>query len=329
MDLSTIQNIVKMAIMTESANLIVSIINLFSLLLGGLTIGLIFKLTKKNNIPYLNYYFFFLVFAVVSGFCDWIIFNWILLLVPGLSSGTVDSIYHIFWDLIGFPSALFGLYFLIKTLNSMLKLEFSLINYRFGISLPFLITILSYVSFYLRLNGIQNFLTASIWIIFIYVFPLVQLSYLAFVYYKSINQKPVNAIVKKLILILFFCFSIWHFLSLVHIQYGIWRHLIIFTYYLALFLPTIYLYLFVKRESLEIIEENQDNKNLEDVFTAYSFTSREKELVILLLDGKSNKEISEELFISLQTVKNYVSKIYKKIGLKNRIELVNFIRKYT
>ena len=53
-----------------------------------------------------------------------------------------------------------------------------------------------------------------------------------------------------------------------------------------------------------------------------------KEIIHLLLKGKSNKEIEDELFISIHTVRNHIYNIYKKFGIKNRVELVNFVRNF-
>ena len=50
-------------------------------------------------------------------------------------------------------------------------------------------------------------------------------------------------------------------------------------------------------------------------------TSREKDIVKLVIDGKSNNEISDILFISEGTVKNYISKILKKLNLQRRTQL--------
>lgn len=47
-------------------------------------------------------------------------------------------------------------------------------------------------------------------------------------------------------------------------------------------------------------------------------TQREKEVIDLIIQGKKNKEIAEELFIDISTVKSHVNKIYKKTGVKNR-----------
>ena len=51
-------------------------------------------------------------------------------------------------------------------------------------------------------------------------------------------------------------------------------------------------------------------------------TPRELEVVECILKGKSNKTISQELFLTEGTVKNYVSRILEKLELKNRSELI-------
>ncbi|MDD9266273.1 response regulator [Paenibacillus sp. GCM10023248] len=53
-------------------------------------------------------------------------------------------------------------------------------------------------------------------------------------------------------------------------------------------------------------------------------TSREKEVLLLIAEGKSNKEISEELFISIKTVKTHVSNLLMKCELDDRTQLAIF-----
>lgn len=53
---------------------------------------------------------------------------------------------------------------------------------------------------------------------------------------------------------------------------------------------------------------------------------REKEVLLLVLQGKTNKDIAESLFISLPTVKSHVSNIYEKLGVKNRMELASLVK---
>lgn len=51
------------------------------------------------------------------------------------------------------------------------------------------------------------------------------------------------------------------------------------------------------------------------------FTVREKEVLLLIADGKTNKEISEELHISIKTVKTHVSNLLMKCTLEDRTQL--------
>lgn len=48
-------------------------------------------------------------------------------------------------------------------------------------------------------------------------------------------------------------------------------------------------------------------------------TEREQEVYKLVCMGKSNKEIGEQMNISVHTVKAHVSTILKKLGVSNRI----------
>lgn len=59
------------------------------------------------------------------------------------------------------------------------------------------------------------------------------------------------------------------------------------------------------------------NNNILDI----KLTDKEKEIVKLVCEGLSNKEISSKLFISEQTVKSHLHRIYQKLGVKNRSHL--------
>ena len=51
-------------------------------------------------------------------------------------------------------------------------------------------------------------------------------------------------------------------------------------------------------------------------------TAREKEVVLLVAKGLSNLEISEQLFLSEATVKTHLTSILRKLGLRDRTQLV-------
>jgi ligand-binding sensor domain-containing protein/DNA-binding CsgD family transcriptional regulator len=63
------------------------------------------------------------------------------------------------------------------------------------------------------------------------------------------------------------------------------------------------------------------------IFCKYNLSNREQEIARLVLKGKTNKEIEDQLYISISTVKNHVYNIYQKLGVKNRLELINFLQK--
>ncbi|SHM70438.1 response regulator transcription factor [Gracilibacillus kekensis] len=55
-------------------------------------------------------------------------------------------------------------------------------------------------------------------------------------------------------------------------------------------------------------------------------TPTELHVLELLVEGKSNQQIAEHMYLSVGTVKNYVSKIYRKIGVSGRTEAILFMK---
>lgn len=94
-------------------------------------------------------------------------------------------------------------------------------------------------------------------------------------------------------------------------------------YFLTSFTPIIIIWYFLKKyPSLYDIQKSEVIID-ENLYTAYNIKAREKEIIKLVTKGNTNDEIAETLFISPQTVKNTLSAIYKKVGVRNRIELRN------
>ena len=63
-------------------------------------------------------------------------------------------------------------------------------------------------------------------------------------------------------------------------------------------------------------------------FARHQISSREQDVTRLLLEGKNTRDIAQELFISVPTVKTHVSNIYRKLGVKNRWQLITMIQNY-
>jgi len=58
----------------------------------------------------------------------------------------------------------------------------------------------------------------------------------------------------------------------------------------------------------------------------YEVSPRESEIIREICNGLSNKEISNKLFISLQTVKDHTHRIYIKTNVKSRVQLINLVK---
>ncbi|OWZ84909.1 response regulator [Natranaerobius trueperi] len=65
-----------------------------------------------------------------------------------------------------------------------------------------------------------------------------------------------------------------------------------------------------------------------DEIDLYELTIREKEILELMTQGFTNKEISKELYISEKTVKNHVSNILRKLEVSDRTQAVIFALKH-
>ena len=78
--------------------------------------------------------------------------------------------------------------------------------------------------------------------------------------------------------------------------------------------------------TMEILSKlNSDSLNQKDVLNQLS--KAEQQVAILLKDGLSNTKISEELKLSINTVKSHIKNIYLKLDVKDRFSFVNLLNK--
>jgi DNA-binding CsgD family transcriptional regulator len=82
-------------------------------------------------------------------------------------------------------------------------------------------------------------------------------------------------------------------------------------------------------EKSHLLSTIHNNISFTELCNLYEISKREAEIIMEICSGKSNKEISEKLFITLQTVKDHNYRIYSKLGVKTRGQLTNLIRKKT
>ncbi|WP_404455318.1 response regulator [Oceanobacillus kapialis] len=70
----------------------------------------------------------------------------------------------------------------------------------------------------------------------------------------------------------------------------------------------------------EILDRKLRNRNI-------TLSARELDIVCLLMDHLTNKQIAEKLFLSEGTIKNYISELYHKFDIPNRKKLLQYLQK--
>jgi len=70
---------------------------------------------------------------------------------------------------------------------------------------------------------------------------------------------------------------------------------------------------------------SNDGSRLDSLQQTHGLSARELEILRLVLDGKSYKQMEEMLFISIHTVKSHVYNLYRKLGVKNHRQLTHFL----
>ena len=203
--------------------------------------------------------------------------------------------------------------------------------------------ILSVIFFVLSILGILLHFNFYIIANRIFYLSILYLFILGFINYKNLKDSTIKFIVKILGLITIFIYPILVYqliilnkntfdigsIDITLILFYIWWNLVMLGYLLWYFISIIKnKNMFVNKE---LIKSNSSNIKEKEIINKpqlkkeeeINLTKREKEILFYLLSGKTNKEVSIILKISLNTVNNHVANIYDKSGVKNRVELVN------
>lgn len=88
------------------------------------------------------------------------------------------------------------------------------------------------------------------------------------------------------------------------------------------FVPLFYLRLKADDLFEPLKAESTPDSKLARLVERYGITKREKEIIEQVCLGKTNKQIADTLFIALQTVKDHTHRIYSKMGISSRMQLV-------
>lgn len=304
------------------------IIYIFSIAVGLFTIFLTYRMYQTYHFKYLSTYLYYLVSYAILG----LIINLGIKLVPIFFQGQSARSYQVAVNLLcllAYPLYLVAVYFFISFTRGLMGNTLSS-GFRIGF-------VSSWVLFsFFFLFAISQFLDTGDEALFYSAITIGSVMGNVLLYWATIHllikTKDLKERIKQKGMRIFGflylgCFSIEYlndFLANQKIDFvSIPLPVLFFSLNLP---PVIYLNIFLKKYYRQTVLEPGKQVDLTQLFFNHNITNREQEIIQLILKGKSNKDIEDELFISMQTVKNSVSIIYKKLGVKNRIQLSNLIR---
>ncbi|WP_268225598.1 7TM diverse intracellular signaling domain-containing protein [Sinomicrobium oceani] len=95
---------------------------------------------------------------------------------------------------------------------------------------------------------------------------------------------------------------------------------------------------FYKREINRYVKELSDQEkmflqqqsqhgipDIDGIREEFQLTERETEVLMYILEGKTNREIADKLYVSVSTVKFHTGNLYTKLDIKNRTEVLQFV----
>lgn len=91
--------------------------------------------------------------------------------------------------------------------------------------------------------------------------------------------------------------------------------------------PLAYMHHFLENHTSQRLLHPIKQERITVLLNQYNISDREAQILLLLLNGKSYRDIENELFISMKTVKSHIYNIYRKAKVKSRWQLLNIFSK--
>lgn len=76
-------------------------------------------------------------------------------------------------------------------------------------------------------------------------------------------------------------------------------------------------------------EYHEEKLTIRETVEKYQLTRREETILGFLMEGIDNVQICDELGISLNTLKKHILNIYRKLGIRNRVQLFKMVREHS
>jgi DNA-binding CsgD family transcriptional regulator len=307
-----------------------------SFLTGIAAVGLAYRLDRKYRLSYLSTYFYFQIFINVFGVYGLIgqVIARKILEQRSSSLPTTEVIGH-FFSFLGLPFLMLAWYMFIRLCSEIREKSVSrtfTLAYFFVLTLIFLAfgtaLILANV---IPFDGEDYALLGSATSIFYLAFEILTLiSALVplFLRAREITDKKKRQAVRVFSVLCLSAYSLSLALYLLTPLTGRLAAVAVISFFIANLLPLLYWRTYLNRFYVAPALQRAGPEVMGRFIADYKISKREEEVIRHLCEGKTNKEIGQALFISLQTVKDHIYRIYQKTDVKNRVQLINLIQSY-
>ena len=304
-----------------------------SLITGILVIFLTSKLVRKYRLPYLSSYFFYLIFLFVFGIYGLISSSLIRVFLQnqGVETETIESTSFLF-SYIGFPFLILSWYMFIRLSRELVNKKISSgFNLLFFSAMAIAFATLGIVLVKRDLLGENKYETIrSVLLITFTVVSVLVYGYALFqLFTGSARQLDSKDRISIRLFGYFYLFFSAGTITLINLEGQLFAFGLVVLLFSIHLLPVFFQTLHLDKNFVVTVKSPDFNRSLEHFIKQYKISKRETEIVHLVCHGKSNQEISDSLFISLQTVKDHIHHIYLKTGVRNRVQLTNLIRNFS
>ena len=312
------------------------IIILLSVCAGLYAILITYQLHKQYRLNYLSTYLYFQIFINVFGvygILGQVIVKKILR-QQASSFQMIETIGH-FFSFLGFPFLIFAWYMFIRLCREIFEKKLSRtfnLSYFFALTFIFLAYGTIIVLFNLSNFQDEQFALFSSAIIFLYTIIEVLVLIIAlpqlFLQPKKIKDEKKQKAAKAFGSLYLFIFGVTITLSFYASQDNTLTAVYLLVFFSGNIPPVLYWRAYLKKHFIAPALQKIDSLSMKQFLDEFKVSKRQEEVIQQLCKGKTNKEISKALFISLQTVKDHIYRIYQKTDVKNRVQLINLIQSY-
>ncbi len=308
----------------------------FSIGAGAYAILVTYQLNKKYRLSYLSTYLYFQIFISVFGLYG-ILGQAIakrILQQQDTSFQTMETIGH-FFSFLGIPFLMFAWYMFIRLGREIIEKKLSAaFNLGYFIALAFVFFANGVVIALLNLLNLSDeqyaLYSSAVILLYIAIETLVLIIVLPqlLIHAPRIKEENKQKAIQVFAYLYLFVFGASLVVLLLATRNRMFLSVYLLVFLSANILPLLYWRAYLRKHFIAPVLQITGLMAMKQFLADHKISRREEEVIQLLCDGKTNKEISETLFISLQTVKDHIYRIFQKTDVKNRVQLINLIQSY-